>query len=261
MPLNRIVDLKTTFSYAVCLIAILSMSGCARVWHIADLSYKKYPVEASDSLNASDTIALGSTISPFRKRMETEMLREIGYVEVVMPKTGVESLLSNWFGDMIYRQATRITGTPPDFAFMNSGGIRLSEMPAGTLHVGKIYELMPFDNFLVIVDMSGMDVERLFQKIAAKKGGWPVSSHISCDLFPNLMISINGEPLDANRVYKVATSNFLADGGDLLDFMVGLPRKDYPIWIRDMMVDDVEQQTTEGLPVRSVLDGRLRWND
>jgi 2',3'-cyclic-nucleotide 2'-phosphodiesterase (5'-nucleotidase family) len=261
MQPNFFIDLKATFSFAACVLVVLSMSGCAQVWHTADLSHQKYPIEASNGLVASDTFALGNTLAPFRKRMETEMNREIGVVEVVMPKSGVESLLSNWFGDMIYRQATRIAGTPLDFAFMNSGGIRLSEMPAGTLHVGKIYELMPFDNFLVIVDMSGQDVEHLFQKIVTKKGGWPVSSHISCDLSPNLMISINGEPLDANRVYKVATSNFLADGGDLLDFMVGLPRKDYPIWIRDMMVDDVEEQTAAGLPVRSVLDGRLRWND
>jgi 2',3'-cyclic-nucleotide 2'-phosphodiesterase (5'-nucleotidase family) len=213
-------------------------------------------------VNASKTIE--TTILPYRQRMQSEMNKVIGEAEQAMPKGGTESLLSNWFGDMIYRQAARITGSEPDFAFMNSGGIRLNEMPAGAVTIGKIYELMPFDNHLVIVSMKGRDVELLIKKIALKKGGWPMSAQIRCQLHPGVAaadVRLNGKALDLERTYKVATSNFLADGGDNLDFMIQLPREDFPVWIRDMMIQDVVQMTENGQKVRSVLDGRMTWRD
>jgi 2',3'-cyclic-nucleotide 2'-phosphodiesterase (5'-nucleotidase family) len=246
------------------LLLVLSLNSCTRVWHTADMSHKAYPVQSALDAEVDASRTIETTILPYRQRMQSEMSKVIGESEQAMPKGDVESLLSNWFGDMIYRQASRITGSAPDFAFMNSGGIRLNEMPAGPVTVSKIYELMPFDNHLVIVSMKGRDVEMLFQKIALKKGGWPVSAQIKCRLHPKVEASdilINGQALELGRTYRVATSNFLADGGDNLDFMIQLPREDFPVWIRDMMIQDVVQMTESGQKVRSVLDGRTTWRD
>jgi 2',3'-cyclic-nucleotide 2'-phosphodiesterase (5'-nucleotidase family) len=247
--------------FAPLLLLVLLLVGCNKVWHTADHKHAYYRISAMyDTHVPGEQTKSDSIIGPYRQQMEAEMGKVIGSVEKRLSKGAPESLLSNWFGDMIYRQSLNHHSTPPDFAFMNAGGIRLPEMAEGELVVGKIYELMPFDNFLVIVSMSGYDVQKLFNFIGTKRGGWPVSSQIRA-VYNNsgeiTHLTIDGKELDSKKIYQVATSNFLADGGDNLDFMVPLQRISYPVFIRDMMIDDVKHTTSSGKPVSAELDGRI----
>jgi 2',3'-cyclic-nucleotide 2'-phosphodiesterase (5'-nucleotidase family) len=242
---------------------ILSVCSCKQVWHISDMHSRTHLINTlyDQSLGTQDSTE--RTIAPYRAKIKDEMERIIGVSENNMPKAKPESALTNWFGDMFYRQAVRISGESIDFAFSNYGGIRLNEIPKGAISVGLIYELMPFDNHLVIVDIPGHIVIEMFDIFAKTNGGWPVSEQIMATFSKNTLqnLTINGQEVDPERIYKVATSNFLAEGGDKLEFLIPVRRQDYPVWIRDMMIFDIEESTKKGEEVKSVTAGRMQFID
>jgi 2',3'-cyclic-nucleotide 2'-phosphodiesterase (5'-nucleotidase family) len=238
-------------------------SACKQVWHISDMHSKTILINAqyNRSIRTQDTTE--STISPYREKIKGEMERIIGVSEISMPKAKPESTLTNWIGDMMFRQTTKISGESIDFAFSNYGGIRLNELPQGSISVGLIYELMPFDNHLVVIDMPGRIVSEMFIFFAKTNGGWPVSEQVLATFSKNTLqnLYIKGEEVNPEKIYKVATSNFLADGGDNLEFLIPLNRRDYPVWIRDAMINDIEESTQNDEMIKSVSKGRMNFID
>ncbi len=120
--------------------------------------------------------------------------------------------------------------TGADVALTNGGGIRAS-IPAGPVTLGDVYTVLPFDNTLIGIEISGA------QLLAALEYGvsqWPVDwggflqvSGLSFAFNPNnppgervLSVTVGGRPLDPDAVYKVATNDFLASGGDGYDMLV-----------------------------------------
>ncbi len=108
----------------------------------------------------------------------------------------------------------------PDFAFQNGGGIR-TDIGEGDITKGTIYEVLPFDNTIMIVSLKGSDVIDLFNRAATVvgHGAMPqVSEGVSC-VFDTAAgkavdLKINGKPVDPNKVYRIATNSYLAAGGD-----------------------------------------------
>jgi len=107
-----------------------------------------------------------------------------------------------------------------DFAFQNGGGVR-TDIADGEIKKRTIYEVLPFDNSVALVTMKGSDVIELFGRTpeTVGHGAMPqVSKEVSfvIDTASGTVsdLLINGEPVDPNREYKVATNSYLASGGD-----------------------------------------------
>jgi 2',3'-cyclic-nucleotide 2'-phosphodiesterase (5'-nucleotidase family) len=155
-------------------------------------------------------------ISPFKTALDKVMGVEIGVSAQKMEKGAPESLLGNFVTDVMLDYA-RNHGKKVDFAITNLGGLR-EALPAGVIAKGDVYKMFPFDNELVILTISGKNVERLCQEIAAQ-GGQATAGikmkidtvlHIGCD------IKINNLPLDASKNYRVLTTDYLSFGNDKL---------------------------------------------
>lgn len=103
-----------------------------------------------------------------------------------------------------------------DIGIMNTGGIR-APIPRGPVTVADIYSTFPFDNSIVVVPMRGDDVRRMLDFVARRLGKSDfaqvsgVRFEISRDYASG--IRVNGHPLDTDRVYRVATIDFLYEGG------------------------------------------------
>ncbi len=243
---------------AALLLVLGIVSACRQTMHVADSRSQAFQVDGRlDSLPRED--ALEATILPYRQQLQVKMGTVIGYVAEEMPKRQPESSLTHWLGDVMYISATGITDRRVDFGLMNYGGIRLPSLAAGQITVGKVYELMPFDNFVSLVDVPGAALQELFDMIAAAKGGWPVSSHVYLELKQGKAqnIRIGGRPLDPVRIYTVATSSFLADGGDGLKMLMQAPREDLPVMIRDAIIAHITDLNSRGEQIRSDSTGRM----
>ena len=102
---------------------------------------------------------------------------------------------------------------------INIGGIR-TIIPKGDILTKQIYEVMPFENEIVIIKMNGKDVEGLFDYYLKTQKNNPVS-HLFIETDENDVISkklINGKSIEYNKIYYIATSDYLALGGDNMSF-------------------------------------------
>ncbi|MCL6349605.1 bifunctional UDP-sugar hydrolase/5'-nucleotidase UshA [Pectobacterium polaris] len=123
-----------------------------------------------------------------------------------------------------------------DFAIMSGGGVRDS-IESGDITYKDVLKVQPFANTLVYVDMKGSDVEKYLAVAANKKvdsGAYAQFLNVSltADGQGVQNVKIKGEPLQADKVYRMATLNFNAMGGD------GYPRLDnLPSYVNTGFVD------------------------
>jgi 2',3'-cyclic-nucleotide 2'-phosphodiesterase (5'-nucleotidase family) len=151
--------------------------------------------------------------------------------------------------------------TGADFAVMNRGGVR-RELYPGPITYGQLFELQPFGNTLVRVDLTGRDLRLIMERSLA--GSRP-------DLFPSgftvrydrarppgqRVIELrrsNGEPIDSARRYTLGITNFMAAGGNGYTMVTRLPQIEVGQLDLDAMISWFERQPQ---PVRVSAGRRL----
>ena len=115
--------------------------------------------------------------------------------------------------------------------FMNPGGVRDSfsynlisggELP-GEVTYGEAFKVQPFSNNMVVMTMSGDQIRRLLEQQYQSPGcsrlyvsnGFTYTVHMTAPVGGKISdIQIGGVPIDLNASYRIATNNYLADGGD-----------------------------------------------
>lgn len=149
----------------------------------------------------------------YEARVEEEMARVVGYtpVDLVRGPRGSDSNIGNFVTDAIRWH------TEADIAIYNNGGIR-ADILAGEITVGNIYEIEPFGNTIISVELNKEQMIRLVNHMASRRGE-PISGG-SYVIVGNRAedILIDGEPLE-DRIYTVATNDFLIAGGDGFDVL------------------------------------------
>ncbi len=210
----------------------------------------------SDSLSGDPEIE--ALISPYRQRLENAINEVIGQAEVQLQKGGLESTLGNMSADAMLQVANREAIAPVDMSLTNNGGLRVP-IQKGPITVGKVFELMPFENMMVVLELSAVQVDSLVQQLAAA-GGEPIAG-FSFSFDPETRVAgdilVGGAPLDAGRTYRLVTSDYLADGGGRVRAIwdpVG--REDLNILLRDAFIEYIRETKN----ISPQLDGRIRHN-
>ena len=142
-----------------------------------------------------------------------EVKQVVGYSTRVMTRTKPECELYDWFVDELMRATADSTGKKIDIGIANRGGVRI-DMPAGEILCDDIQSMFPFKNNLCYVALHGRDVRAVLDQMAATS--FQILGGIKVVAKNGKIVSatVNGEPLDDDRIYGVATINFLLDGGD-----------------------------------------------
>ena len=241
-------------TYIYILLWSLAMIGCTRQYAVE--SYQPESVQISDSLDKSP--AVSALINPYKEKMETEMGEVLVHSDMQIEKGRPESLLGNFLSQLILDKCREYTGRPVDFGIVNYGGIRIPSLPTGPITKGKIYELMPFDNFLVVMTISGAAVKQLADHIASVEG-WPVAGiRFEIKGQKAIEITIAGQPLDETATYTMAITDYLADGGDKLTFLVDKDRTATGVFMRDAIIEYLQELSDAGKSITSQLDERIK---
>ena len=133
-------------------------------------------------------------------------------------RRGEENLLGYWVSDVMRGAAEAVTGKPVRFAITNAGGLR-SYLRPGLLKVADIFELMPFENELVVIELTGAEVIQVVKESIVRRGGEPCSGVKAVvagtpEAATFTVTWADGSPIDPQAIVKVATSDYLYGGGD-----------------------------------------------
>ena len=251
-----------------------------------------------DSIPSDSVSALARYLQPFRDSLSQQMSEVIGSAQDNFLKEKPGGSLGNLVADAMDWKAQQLDSTVAG-AICNYGGVRLNQISKGIINKGKIYELMPFENELVIVQLKGSVLIQWLNAIAVA-GGWPLrmqspviqsvnrsasdtvqhkhstqSSQIdlvlsnvkssntancrlyflhnelipsSCDTIyreqpdGNIAMDISCYNIDKEKMYRIATNDYVANGGDHCDFLKNQRSVHTGVLIRDLLMDYIRQQ-------------------
>lgn len=206
----------------------------------------------SESVKTAEMV---NFLAPFQDRLSQQMDKRLAFSAQTMSVGRPESLLSNLVCDVLLHEANSFLKT--DFAVYNVGGLRKS-LPQGNVTLRTIYEILPFDNQLVILKLSGGDVEDLCQSIA-KVGGEGVAGITFCIEDRTAKdIRIQGRSLDKNRMYNIATNDYLSFGNDKMEPLSRhIHITHLNLQVRSVFINYITDLEQRGEKITSKLDGRI----
>jgi 2',3'-cyclic-nucleotide 2'-phosphodiesterase (5'-nucleotidase family) len=221
-------------------------------------------VIAIDTVNVpvADSISI-NIIGPYKKQLDEQMNEILAYSENSMKKNLPEGLLNNFVTDLVLKQGNlylkKLINDTASICLLNSGGLRC-DLPKGSITVRNIFELMPFENELVAVKVSGKNAKKMFDFIA-KKGGMPLSGAVMSIRSDTAdFINVSHNTFDISKSYTIITSDYLALGGDDISFFSS-PLSYLPmnVKVRDVIIEYLKEETAKGITVSSKLDKRIYY--
>ena len=175
--------------------------------------------------------------------------------------------IGNFVTDGMRWQAAMKSGKPISLAIMNGGGMRRSTIGEGELRARDIFELLPFENALITVDLTGEQLKTLLESILASNE--PQSgARILYRTTPekkNLAESIKlrdttgDHEIDPSRIYTVVTIDYIYNVGSprFAVLREGTNPKPLGITLREAIMNYVKSETAAGRDIKPNLDGRF----
>jgi 2',3'-cyclic-nucleotide 2'-phosphodiesterase (5'-nucleotidase family) len=222
-----------------------------RIEHFTDR--KELKVVYSGPKDSFDP-AIAGIVASYDDRIRDRFAAVIGSTEVDLKRySRGESNLGNLIAD-----AMRDTAKA-DIALMNSGGIR-TDIPRGAVTLEQLYTLLPFDNVLVSMDLTGRQLLQILEESARglhgilQISGLRVTADLTRPTGQRIVgVEIGGRPLAAEKMYRVVTNDFLAAGGDEFTGFREGNNVAYGDDIRDVAAAYLKKHS----PVRPRIEGRI----
>ncbi len=210
-------------------------------------------VMIDSALDAVQDSGYLSFLQPIKEQLEAELNIPIGYAPKALTIHKPECTMLNWACDALLAMARQRYTDGVDMAVSNIGGMRC-EWAAGDITYKDVFELMPFDNELVVLTLTGEEVLNLCQTFAQLGGEGVAGLRMQARNGKVTQATIDGKNIVPAAYYKVATSDYLSQGNDHIE-----PLARYiDIWrseekIRDLYIDYIRQVKT----VQARVDGRM----
>lgn len=224
-------------------------------------------VEMNSGVAQGDSVT-HAILAPYKLSLDSVMNAVVGQTAFALPneKGKTETALGNFVADACLSGGNAnyhpADGLPAQVCILNNGGLRAS-LPAGNVTRGNVFELMPFDNEIVVVTITGRKMWDLV-KFAAASGGVPIAGMnigMKPDKTPGTVL-IGGMPFDSTKTYKVMTSDYLANGGDKMAFLKDPVQQDKTGYlIRNAILDTFSEAQKAGKMISPVTDGRMHYEN
>ncbi|NKQ38159.1 MAG: hypothetical protein HF967_01530, partial [Methanosarcinales archaeon] len=205
--------------------------------------------------------AVDAIIESYRAGIDAIMGEVIGTTTIELDRRGLETNLGNLVADAM------LDNSYADVVIQNAGGIRAT-IDVGDITVGEVTVALPFENYIVTLNLTGAELKSALEhgvsNYPSVHGRHLVVAGINFTFNPNepagsriVDVFVEGEPIDMDEIYSIATNCFLAAGGDDYDMFVGKPINDSRILLRDAVMDYIRDIGTVDVRV----DERLQIVD
>jgi 2',3'-cyclic-nucleotide 2'-phosphodiesterase (5'-nucleotidase family) len=235
--------------YVFCFVMMFYLHLSAQNIQVDFLNYKIKPTSSFDSNYIK-------WLQPYADSMHSRMNIVIGFSVSTLVHKQPESSLGNFMVDAMKLMAEKKFNMNVDAAFINSGGIR-SYLPKGDITLNHVYQIMPFDNLIVLQKIRGDVLLNLINK-TAEEGAWPVSG-ITMTLKNRKAenILINHQPIDLNKEYVIANTDYIANGGGGCSMLKNIPKMNKGYLLRDALIEYISSFTKQSKPIEAILDNRI----
>jgi 5'-nucleotidase len=196
-------------------------------------------------------------VDRYRAELGAALGRVVGETRTsILRAFNAESEMGNFVTDAM---RTHLGGV--DFAFTNAGGLR-ADIDAGPITLEEIFTVLPFNNTLVTMDLTGAQVVRVLEEGAMSRFGVVQVSGLRWAFDPDRAFGSrvtrvtlpDGTPIDPAATYRIATNNFMASGGDEFNTLkLGANTVDTGV----NLVDTVVGLLARSSPVDPQVEGRL----
>lgn len=207
--------------------------------------YKLIPVDSR--LDREYIPAIEAIINPYRSGIDSLMNLKIGETAIDLDQRGYPLL--NFVSDFILERGKSMADNV-DLAIINKYGLRVS-LPKGPITEGNIISMLPFNNYTVVLDIKGQDLLDAFD-VMAVIGGNGVSKGVDVVFDPDtdkcVSAKINGKAVEPDKTYRLATIDYLANGGD---YMMPLRRGEWVARSSNVLYKDLVNH------FRTELDGKV----
>ena len=254
--------MNTTFR-SLLVLSVMAATSASASWRP---KYRVVKIERSRILidrkyDAYPDARAAAFIMPYKSEVDRGMSPVVGTTAHPMASHRPESDLSNLLSDILV-WAGGVYHETPDFGIYNVGGIRAS-LPSGTVTYGDVLNVAPFENHICFLTLSGDKVLQLFREIAAR-GGEGVSHSVKMVITGGHQlktVTVNGEPVDPQKSYRVVTLDYLSQGNDGMSAFKAKTSVVSPTEntdnVRYIIVDYFKKLMAEGKAVDAKVEGRI----
>ena len=205
-------------------------------------------------------------IAPYSEKV-SELSKVIGRLEGGLAKKGAGAgTLGNFVSDGMRAQAKAKLGKPIALAIMNSGGLRKNDIAAGDLRASDIFELLPFENALVALDVTGAQLTNIIAVATkdAQSGAriqFKYNDRDRPEFISAKLVDENGneQEIDPNKTYTIVTLDYLLrlNSGAYAILKEAKSSAPLDITLRDAVMNYVKSETAAGRPIRAAVDNRF----
>jgi len=241
------------------LMPILLLASCKSHYEVASVQRSRILVDAR--YDAQPDAQAAEFLKPYRHIVDSVMGPVVGRSAKYMTTQRPEGTLPNLLADILV-WAAKDYNEKPDFGVYNMGGVR-ADLPKGDVTYGDVLDVAPFENKISFITMSGADVLELFGQMALV-GGEGVSHSVRLVITKDgklVSATINGQPVDPQKDYRLTTIDYLLGGTDKLEAFkkgrdVKAP-KEVDNNTRFIIMNYFREMSKQGKEVDSEIEGRV----
>lgn len=229
-------------------------------------------VKASESAiddSIKDDPAVDAIIAPYSAKVH-ELATPIGKLVGELKKTGIGAgSLGNFVADALRDRAQVKLGKPVLLAITNGGGLRKNEISEGEISASDIFELLPFENALITLDLTGEQLRRFLDVVVSHRDAQSGAriTYRTNDKKQSELVSVKlgdasaEREIDPKATYTIVTIDYLVKrGGDYSVLQEAKNVQPLNLTMRDAVIEYVKAETAAGRPIKATLDGRFRFD-
>lgn len=234
------------------LFLLFFLQACHPHFRPMSMQYAGYNIQ-----QATTDSAMNGLLGPYARKVGETMNDVVAELGTTLTKQSPDGTLGNFLADSYLAMARKRYDTAAEVAFINSGGIRLNNIQAGPLRRGTIYEVMPFDNQMVVLKLTGLQLQQYLDHIAAEGGCGIAGVRMTIRQKKAIDILVAGRPIDPARTYTMVNSDYSVNGGGGYNGLRSLPANVTGYLLRDATLDYCVQFKSEGRPILQSKEKRI----
>lgn len=246
------------YAWIIILAATLLQACAPKGYQVQSRKAALTTIDSTQQANAS----IDQYILPYKKSIDKEMGVVVGTTARVIEKTdrekpGSQGPIGLFVADALLQHGRNTLDPSLQLSLINQGGLRVP-LPKGPITVGKIYEVMPFDNMVSTAEITAAQLDSIVQMIAGGKDAVLGGAKIKVEKGQAPQVTVGGKPVKQTDTFKLVSIDYLMTGGSNMRFLKAAKQVNTGIFLRDFLIAYCQAETKAGRQLDFVADDRVQ---